>query len=33
VRRPNDVGGMPAGPVKTGAHETEPWERLITALV
>ena len=33
MRRPNDVGGMPAGPVKTGAHEPEPWERLITALV
>ena len=33
MRRPNDVGGMPAGLVKTGAHEPEPWERLITALV
>ena len=32
-RRPNDVGGMPAGPVKTGSHELDGWEKLITALV
>jgi hypothetical protein len=33
MRRPNDVGGLPAGPVKSAAHEPERWERLITALV
>lgn len=33
MRRPNDVGGLPAGPVSPGAHELENWERLITALV
>ena len=32
-RRPNDVGGLPAGPVKTGSHELDGWEKLITALV
>jgi len=33
MRRPNDIGGMPAGPVNPAGHEIEPWERLITALV
>jgi hypothetical protein len=33
VRRPNDIGGLPAGPVNPQAHETEDWQRLITALV
>lgn len=33
MRRPNDVGGQPAGPVHTGAHETEPWQKLLSALV
>jgi hypothetical protein len=32
-RRPNDVGGLPAGAVKTGSHELDGWEKLITALV
>lgn len=32
-RRPNDVGGLPAGPLRPQGHEPEPWERLITALV
>ena len=33
MRRPNDVGGLPAGPVNPHAHEIAGWERLITALV
>lgn len=33
MRRPNDVGGLPAGPVDPHAHELADWERLITALV
>ena len=33
MRRPNDVGGLPAGAVNPHAHETEAWQRLITALV
>lgn len=33
MRRPNDVGGLPAGPIDPRGHEPEPWERLLTALV
>jgi hypothetical protein len=33
MRRPNDVGGLPAGPIGARGHEPEPWERLLTALV
>src|SRR6187431_1909028 len=36
MRRPNDVGGLPAGPIGPigpRGHEPEPWERLLTALV
>jgi hypothetical protein len=33
MRRPNDVGGLPAGPVNPTAHALADWERLITALV
>lgn len=33
MRRPNDVGGLPAGPIGTRGHGPEPWERLLTALV
>lgn len=33
MRRPNDVGGLPAGPVNPHPHEIAGWERLITALV
>ena len=33
MRRPNDVGGLPAGPIGPHGHEPEPWERLLTALV
>ena len=33
MRRPNDVGGLPAGPISPRGHEPEPWERLLTALV
>jgi len=32
-RRPNDVGGKPAGRVISSGHEPEPWERLLTGLV
>jgi hypothetical protein len=32
-RRPNDVGGLEAGPVKPSVHDLAEWERLITALV
>jgi len=33
MRRPNDVGGLPAGPIGPRGHEPKPWEVLITALV
>lgn len=33
MRRPNDVGGLPAGPIGPRGHEPEPWEYLLTALV
>ncbi len=33
TRRPNDLGGLPAGPIGPRGHEPEPWELLITALV
>ena len=33
MRRPNDVGGLPAGPLGPRGHEPEPWERLLTAIV
>ena len=32
-RRTHDMGGMPAGPIDLGEHATEPWAKLITALV
>lgn len=32
-RRPNDVGGKPAGRVTSSGHVPEPWERLLTGLV
>lgn len=33
MRRPNDVGGLPAGPIGPRGHEPEPWEFLLTAIV
>ncbi len=27
------MGGQPAGPIELGEHATEPWEKLITAMV
>jgi len=33
VRRPNDIGSLPAGPIGPRGHESEPWERLLTALL
>ncbi len=32
-RRTHDMGGQPAGPMELGEHATEPWEKLITAMV
>ena len=32
-RRTHDMGGQPAGPVELREHATEPWEKLITAMV
>jgi hypothetical protein len=31
-RRPNDVGGQPAGPVVQTDHQLEPWEKRCHAL-
>ena len=33
MRRPNDIGGLPAGPIRPRGHEPEPWEILLTAVV
>lgn len=33
MRRPNDIGGLPGGPIGPHGHEPEPWEILLTALV
>jgi hypothetical protein len=33
MRRNNDVGGLPAGPIGPRGHEPEPWEYLLTAIV
>ena len=32
-RRPNDIGGKPAGRVVASTHPAEPWERLINGMV
>ena len=32
-RRPNDIGGKPAGRVTPSSHDAEPWERLINGMV
>jgi len=32
-RRQHDMGGTPAGPIDLAEHATEPWEKLITAIV
>lgn len=32
-RRTHDMGGLPAGPINLDEHATEPWEKLITAMV
>ncbi len=29
---PHDIGGNPAGPIDTSAHEPEPWQKLSTAM-
>ncbi len=31
--RQHDMGGQPAGPIDLAEHATEPWEKLITAMV
>lgn len=33
MRRPNDIGGLPAGPIGSRGHQLEPWEMLLTAVV
>ena len=33
MNRPNDIGGPPAGPVDTGPHDPELWQRQLSALV
>ncbi len=32
MRGPHDIGGDPAGPIDTSAHEPEPWQKLTTAM-
>lgn len=32
-QRQHDLGGQPAGPIDLGEHATEPWEKLISAMV
>ncbi len=32
-RRTHDMGGQPGGPIDLAEHATEPWEKLITAMV
>ena len=32
-RMHHDMGGEPAGPVSTAAHEIEPWEKRIEAIL
>ncbi len=31
-RLPNDIGGLPAGPIERAEHELEPWEKRCHAL-
>jgi hypothetical protein len=31
--RAHDLGGQKGGPVERGAHETEPWHNLVTAIL
>lgn len=31
-RLPNDIGGLPAGPIERVEHELEPWEKRCHAL-
>jgi hypothetical protein len=33
MRRNNDVGGLPGGPIAPRGHDPEPWEYLLTALI
>ncbi len=33
MRRPNDIGGHPAGPVDIDPHEPEMWQKRLSALV
>jgi len=32
MQRQHDLGGLPAGPIDTSEHPTEPWAKLITAI-
>jgi hypothetical protein len=33
MQRQHDMGGQPAGPISTADHPTDPWAKLITAVV
>ena len=33
IRQHHDMGGLPGGPVDTGSHEIEPWEKRIEAMM
>lgn len=33
MKRPNDIGGQPGGPVDPNAHPTGDWQKRLTALV
>jgi len=33
MKRPNDLGGNAAGPIDTGPHDPEFWQRQLSALV
>jgi hypothetical protein len=33
MKRPNDLGGIPGGPIDTGPHDPELWQRELSALV
>ena len=32
MRRPHDMGGLPAGDIETGDHPMEPWQKVTRAM-
>jgi hypothetical protein len=32
MRRPHDMGGLEAGPIDTGEHPMEPWEKRVRVM-